>query len=134
MFFDGAACVYCVGVSNFNALFFPLSFLCPLIILSVSYDVKVMSEEAMNTMSVKMAATFSDSTAFTTVLKSAMKTNGVTSVAVDDITSDTSSVPANAGTTGATVPSSTGPVIDSATSATVASFVVMVAVVVAMFM
>ena len=58
----------------------------------------------MNTMSLKMTSTFSDSTAFTTAMKSAMKTNGVTSVAVDDITSDTSSVPANAGTTGATVP------------------------------
>jgi len=63
-----------------------------------------MSKEAMNTMSLKMTSTFSDSTAFTTAMKSAMKTNGVTSVAVDDITSDTSSVPANAGTTGATVP------------------------------
>jgi uncharacterized protein HemX len=62
-----------------------------------------MSKEAMNTMSLKMTSTFSDSTAFTTAMKSAMKTNGVTSVAVDDITSDTSSVPANAGTTGATV-------------------------------
>ena len=52
-----------------------------------------------------MTSTFSDGTAFTTAMRSAMKTNGVTSVAVDDITSDTSSsVPANAGTTGATVP------------------------------
>ena len=57
----------------------------------------------MNTMSVKMTSTFSDSTGFTTAMTSTMKTNDVTSVAVDGITLDTSSVPVNAGTTGATV-------------------------------
>ena len=54
----------------------------------------------MDTMTVKMTSTFSDSTAFTTVMKSTMKTNGVTSVAVNDITSDTSSIPETAETSG----------------------------------
>ena len=48
----------------------------------------------------KVVSEMSDSDAFTTKLTATMKTNGVTSVEVDDIKADTTKVPTNAGTSG----------------------------------
>jgi uncharacterized protein YdgA (DUF945 family) len=67
---------------------------------SVSYDVKVKSEEAMKTLSTKMTSTFSDSTNFTKEMQQKMTTNNVQSVSPNTITADTSATPADAGTLG----------------------------------
>ena len=51
----------------------------------------------------KVVSEMSDSDAFTTKLTASMKTNGVTSVEVDDLKADTTKVPTNAGTAGGEV-------------------------------
>jgi hypothetical protein len=66
----------------------------------ISYDVVVVSESEMKSMSSKMASEFSDNSKFTDKMKSAMKTNGVTSVSQDDFEADTSRNPMYAGTAG----------------------------------
>ena len=52
----------------------------------------------------KVVSEMSDSDAFTTKLAVTMKTNGVTSVEVDDIKADTTKVPTNAGSAGEEIP------------------------------
>jgi len=73
-------------------------------ISSVDYEVVVEDEAAMVDLAEKVVSEMSDSDAFTTKLTATMKTNGVTSVEVNDIKADTTKVPTNAGTSGGEIP------------------------------
>ena len=64
----------------------------------------VEDEAAMADLAEKVVSEMSDSDAFTTKLTATMKTNGVTSVEVNDIKADTTKVPTNAGTSGGEIP------------------------------
>ena len=68
----------------------------------------VEDEAAMVDLAEKVVSEMSDSDAFTTKLTATMKTNGVTSVEVDDIKADTTKVPTNSGTAGEEIPPEVG--------------------------
>ena len=77
-------------------------------ISSVDYEVVVEDEAAMVDLAEKVVSEMSDSDAFTTKLTATMKTNGVTSVEVNDIKADTTKVPTNAGSVGEEIPEEIG--------------------------
>jgi hypothetical protein len=91
---DGRRRLYLEGASRFLA-----STSC-----SVSYEVRVESQAALGTMSVKVTEKMTDTAAFTSELKTQMIANNVESVSTDTIAADTTAAPKAGGTKASLAP------------------------------